>query len=291
MSDPAFWQAVLAVTAPLSFYFGFRNWRLARLIDDTPTSRVRSAAQGYVELSGTARLADGTPNLAPLSRRPCVWWLYRIEKKVESRKGDRWETINRGTSVAPFRLDDDTGVCLVDPQGADVRPGTKSVWTGSLPWPAAPGEGKGFFGLGADYRYTEHRIDEFERVNIIGEFRTLGGVTNADVTGQVQQLLSDWKADQPALLQRFDGDHDGVLSQDEWERARADARRQIEQQAPRAASPTTNIVVRPRDKRPYLLAACDLGKLAWRSRLAAGALLIVFLGSVTALALMLLGPV
>ena len=55
MDDPHFWQLALAVAAPLCFYFGFRNWRLARLIDDTPRSRIRSAAQGYVELAGAAR--------------------------------------------------------------------------------------------------------------------------------------------------------------------------------------------------------------------------------------------
>ena len=63
MHDPQFWMGVLAIAAPLLFYFGFRNWRVARLIDDTPVSRVRSAAQGYVELSGIAKLPDGKPNL------------------------------------------------------------------------------------------------------------------------------------------------------------------------------------------------------------------------------------
>ena len=291
MDDPNFWKAALAVAAPLCFYFGFRNWRLARLIDDTPRSHVRSAAQGYVELSGTARLADGKANLAPLTQLPCVWWFYRIEQRTGSGKNARWQTINRGSSVAPFRLEDDTGACLVDPAGADVRPGNRSTWKGSTPWPGPPGEGRRFIGVGfGDYRYTEHRISEFETVNVIGEFRTLGGIAAADVTGEIMRLLADWKQDQPVLLQRFDNDHDGILSQAEWQRARAVARAQIEQRAPPAATPTSNIVVRPPDRRPFLVAACDLRKVAGQSRLAAGILLSGFVAAAAALAVMFFGP-
>ena len=290
MDDPEFWKVALAVAAPLCFIFGFRNWRLARLIDDTPLSRIRSAAQGYVELSGIARMADGPASLAPLTQLPCAWWLYRVEHRTGSGKNEHWETINRGVSVAPFRLEDDTGACLVGPTGADVRPGNKSSWRGSLPWPTAPGEGRRFFGIDSgDYRYTEHRINEREQVSVIGEFRTMGGVSAADTTGKVMRLLADWKRDQPALMERFDSNHDGVLSQDEWERARDVARAQIEQQAPRAAAPTDSIVVKPVDGRPYLIAASDLKALARRSRLAAAALLLAFLGAVTVLAVMSFG--
>ena len=291
MTEPDFWKAALAIGALLAFIYGFRNWRLARLIEDTPVSRVRSAAQGYLELSGTARQCDGKPNAGPLTQLPCVWWLFQIEHRTGSGKNTRWETINRGTSVAPFRLADDSGECLVGPAGADVRPGSRSSWSGALPWPVPPGGGQRFFGLGGgDYRYTEHRINEYERVSVIGEFRTFGGVAAADVTGQVMKLLNEWKRDQPALLGRFDASHDGVLSQAEWERARAAARAQIEQGAPHTAPAAENIVVQPADQRPFLIAACDPGTLARRSRWAAAVLLLAFLGAVTALAILQFGP-
>lgn len=289
MNDPAFWMAALVVGAPLCFYFGFRNWRLARLIDDTPLSRVRSAAQGYVELSGTASAVEGKTNIAPLSQWPCVWWLFRVEQRRGMGRNQRWETIDHGVSTLPFRLGDETGDCLVDPEGADVRPSSESRWRGPEPWPRGPpGAGQQLMGWG-DYRYTEHRINAGERVSVIGEFRTLGGVSASDVTGEVMTLLADWKQDQKALLQRFDSNGDGVLSQDEWEQARAAARALIAQQAPGAPAPTANTVVRPRDGRPYLVAASDLRKLARRSRLAAGLLLTGFLMAVSALAVLFLG--
>ena len=291
MDDPRFWQAALAIAAPLCFYFGFRSWRLARLIDDTPLSRTRSAAQGYVELRGIAMMGEGAPTVAPLTQLPCAWWLYRIEQRIGEGRNAHWHTINRGVSATPFQLQDETGTCLVGPVGADVRPGHRDSWRGSDPWPTAIGGGQRFFGLqGGDYRYIEHRINEHEQVSVIGEFRTLGGVASGEPTVEVMRLLAEWKQDQAALLQRFDANHDGVLSQAEWEQARAVARAQIEQQAPRAGAPMQSVVVKPADGRPFLIAAHDLASVARRSRLAAAALLLGFLASVTGLAAMLLGP-
>ncbi len=49
-----FWllAACLAAGAAYSFWYAFKAWARNRIIEDTPTSRVRSAAQGYVELNG-----------------------------------------------------------------------------------------------------------------------------------------------------------------------------------------------------------------------------------------------
>ena len=280
----------LALALPLCFYFGFRNWRLARLIDDTPRSRVRSAAQGYVELGGRARLPPQVENRAPLTGRASVWWLYRIERGAVSGSSRSWHVVDRGVSDTLFVIDDETGSCFVNPVGADVRPEEKTVWYGAQPWPEN-GFAQGSMSLAGnrEYRYTEHRIQEYELVNVIGDFGTAGGVTLADTTGAVMQLLAEWKQDQPALLQRFDANRDGVLSLKEWELARAAARRQIEQQPPSASAPTTNVLRRPQDGRPFLIAACDLKKLAHRSRMAAAGLIAAFLVAVTVLAKLLLG--
>jgi hypothetical protein len=290
VSDPNFWKAALAVAAPLCLYFGFRNWRLARLIDDTPRSRVRSAAQGYVELGGRARLPAEAVNRSPLTGRSCVWWLYRIERANLGSRSNRWEVVDRGTSTEIFVIEDETGSCLVNPQGADVRPAETTVWYGAEAWPT------GGFAAGPtalfgnrDYRYTEHRIVDSEFVNVIGDFRTVGGVQSADVTGAVMQLLAEWKQDQPGLLRRFDSNHDGVLSQSEWELARAAARTQIQQQPPPPSARNLNVLMHPQDHRPFLIASVDLHKLAQRSRLAAAALTVAFLVAVGALAKLLLG--
>ena len=75
---------MLGVAVAGGGWFALRWLHVARMIEDTPTSRIRSAAQGYVELGGRCRALDGTQNLAPLTQRPCVWWRCRIQQTVES---------------------------------------------------------------------------------------------------------------------------------------------------------------------------------------------------------------
>ena len=291
LSEPLFWKIALALLAPLLFWLGFRRWRLARLIDDTPTSRVRSAAQGYVELSGRARLTVGTNVLSPLSRRPCVWWRFRIERKCRSGKNTQWETVNQGISELPFLLVDETGECLVKPQGAEVYPGDRAVWYGAMPWPAGPPDASGFFGgrLMADYRYTEHRIYEHERIDVIGAFRSVGGIAGVDREAAVAELLRQWKQDQPSLLAGFDADRDGVLSQREWERARAAACRSVDAGTLVPAEPQLHVLTKPEDDRPFLLAAGGLSQIARRCRWQARCSLAGFVLVVAVLAAWVLG--
>ncbi|WP_455203621.1 hypothetical protein [Kaarinaea lacus] len=48
----------------VAFYFAFLYLKRARIIEDTPTSKIRSAAQGYVELQGRAQTMEGAPIIA-----------------------------------------------------------------------------------------------------------------------------------------------------------------------------------------------------------------------------------
>ena len=93
-----------------------------RILHDTPNALVRSAAQGYIELQGTAELMAGDPIYAPLSNRLCTWSRYRVEEKHRRHSGSgskiEWRTVNRGTSDSLFYPVDTTGRCAVDPEGA-----------------------------------------------------------------------------------------------------------------------------------------------------------------------------
>ena len=96
-NDFWFWLVTLGVAVITGGVAALRSLRIARLIEDTPTSRIRSAAQGYVELSGRGLPLQGTANLAPLTQRPCVWWRYRISRRAEdgdsNSRRQRWERI------------------------------------------------------------------------------------------------------------------------------------------------------------------------------------------------------
>jgi hypothetical protein len=292
-----FWLLVigLAAVAVYSFWYAFKAWAKNRVIEDTPTSRVRSAAQGYVELSGQGLLPGDSQNKGPLTGMPCTWWRYKIEERRYSGRSRSWSTIESETSTVPFLLDDGTGQCLIDPRGAEVFPSTSDVWYGSTQWPEMHiPNGTGIFGWLVDtfvtdkYRYTEHRLQPREHVYAIGAFRSLGGVSVESPDAAISDLLREWKQDQAKLLARFDGNHDGTISRAEWDQARAAARKQVlDGRAAVARPPSVNVLEDPMDGRSFLLAASDGESLARRFRRRALAGIGGFVGSSAALTWML----
>jgi E3 Ubiquitin ligase len=289
LTEPLFWRIALAVAIPISFFGGFRYWRRARLIADTPTSRIRSAAQGYVELNGLSRLPEGSENRSPLSHQSCAWWDYRIERKRSTGKGTTWDLIDHGISQMPFLLVDETGWCLVNPLGAEVLPRDKVTWYGSTPWPANTGSmGAVLDRMLCNYRYTEHRLPVEAPISALGEFRTQGGLQGVDMDDQAAELLRTWKQDQFGLLQQFDTNRDGVLSETEWTQARAEARKLVEARVREERPQSYHLLTKPEDGRPLLLAGCNFEALARRYRWRAALMLLAFVVLVLVLAAQLL---
>lgn len=289
-----FWLAVAALAAATaySFWYGFRAWRKNRTIEDTPRARVRSAAQGYVELIGWGCLPEQSPIKGPLTGIPCTWWSYQIEERGGAGKSRSWNTIDKGMSETPFIFDDGTGQCWVDPRGAEVVPHARTVWYGSDPWPQfrlPPGQG--IFGKltdallsGGRYRYTERRLQAREPMCALGEFRSHGGASVESADAEAAALLHDWKQDQGKLLARFDANHDGVIGPDEWERARAAAREEVlAKRSAEPQGPETHVLAEPGDGRAFLLAASDGESLARRFRLQAFASVTCFVAAAAAL--------
>lgn len=259
-SDPWSWILTLAFAAIGGGWLSLRWLRIARAVEDTPTSRIRSAAQGYVELAGRCRALQGTENLAPLTLRPCVWWQFRIQQKAESGLQDgrrrAWKTINSGRSELPFLLDDGTGQCIVQPAGAEVLTGETTTWYGSTPWPTQAAGAGLLRPQQHRYRYVEERIYEHEQVCLLGRFRTHSSTGSTDTLAEVTALLAEWKQDQVALVERFDADRDGSVSVAEWEQARAEARRSVaERRAARPAGPALHVLERPDSGQLFLIAA------------------------------------
>ncbi|WP_428634057.1 GIDE domain-containing protein [Sedimenticola sp.] len=240
LSQVEFWAMLLfcGVAALAGFYFAFRWLGRARLIEDAPTAKIRSAHQGYVELVGNARLMDGEAIFAPLTGIDCCWYRYKIDKR-----GDKnWRTLESDTSDALFLLEDETGHCLVDPEGAEVTPSDRSVWYGSERYPLnrtpvrhrlqrTPllkllGVLNREIGYGR-YRYTEERIYPGDRLYAIGLFKSLDELDHRQSqTELIRGLLQDWKRDRAQLLARFDLNRDGEIDAREWETARKAAQTQ-----------------------------------------------------------------
>ncbi|MCO6059972.1 E3 ubiquitin ligase family protein [Pseudomonas sp. MOB-449] len=273
-----------------------RRLAQARLLLDTPTSKIRSAAQGYVELYGMLHPQGDGQLSAPLTGKPCLWWRYRIEEYSESGKNKSWRVVDSGVSEAWLRLADATGECLIDPRGAEVRPATRQVWTGHQRHPRGALVSGGLRGLlsGGEYRYTEERLHANEPLYAIGDFRTSGGGRQGlDLSSAQGAVIREWKGDFVGLLQRFDSNGDGQLDEAEWGRVRLAAQLEAEDRHRHtSAAPAMNHMRRPAESQPFLLSSHGEDVLArqfrWQALLGAvlcvgGAVATVYLLRVTGL--------
>jgi hypothetical protein len=137
-----------------------RRLAQARHLLDTPTSKIRSAAQGYAEFYGVLQPQPDSLIVAPLSGKPCLWWRFKIEEYQADDKKRSWRVLESGSCESWLQLDDGTGHCLINPRGAEVRPSTREVWQGHLRHPRGPAKSgwQGLLSSGKRYRYTEERL-------------------------------------------------------------------------------------------------------------------------------------
>lgn len=255
------WPYALLAMAVVSFFAWAANYRRYRQIHDLPTSKISSAAQGYVELAGHAELVAGETITSQLSGTTCCWYSYEIEEKGSK---DNWQTIDSGRSVRHFHLVDDTGHCVISPDGAEVLTNEHKSW------------------LEGNRRYSEWMLLPKGVLYAIGEFRTGQAIVSAagDENAEAGAMLVEWKKDQQKLLERFDLDRDGKIDMREWELARLQARREARKNTPAPASRPVegmHILLKPKDGRLFLLANELPDKLGARYRYWSWAHLVVFI--------------
>lgn len=99
------------------FFKGFGWLKLKRLIENMPTSKVRSLAMGLVEVYGSVKPYDKTL-ISPLLKRKCFYYNYSVQEMRGSGKNAHWVTLKKETDMVHFNLEDSTGKVLVDPKGA-----------------------------------------------------------------------------------------------------------------------------------------------------------------------------
>ncbi|TDU23235.1 E3 ubiquitin ligase [Panacagrimonas perspica] len=254
-----FWTTVTlsSLLGIVALGFGFVQLRRARLLEDLPTSRIRSAAQGYVEFHGHARLLPGPEIRSPLSNELCCWWEYVVQQRRDEQRGGHsskeWVTIERATSDELFVIDDGTGQCVVDPVGATVIPSVKRSWRGVSARPMAYRKDSSWFGFG-DFRYTERLVRFGDWLYTLGLFQTQTASRDDDEVRDVGQRLAEWKRDPVRLLHRFDSNRDGKIDLAEWEIARRAAIDEVRSEhIERSIQPDLHVLREPRDGRPYIL--------------------------------------
>ena len=189
-----------------------------------------------------------------------------IQQKASDGK---WHVVESGRSDDSFVLDDGSGTCLVDPENAEILPRQTDVMT-----------------VRSDYRHTESLILPNEKIYAIGQFSTIGGENvDLNVNRDVGELLAEWKRNKPALLQRFDLDKDGQISEKEWALARSQAKRDVRKTHNAIRTqPGTHMLHQPRDGRLFLISNIDPQNLQTRYKSWAWVHLAVAIAAVAATA-------
>ncbi|MDA3878076.1 MAG: hypothetical protein PF483_13430 [Halothiobacillus sp.] len=241
-------------------------------ISNTATSRIATAHQGYIEIEGMAKAAAGVfPLVSPLSGEACVWFEVSVDQSAQS--DEAW--INRNPrrifhqkSDNLIVVDDGSGECVVNPDGATVYPERVRHWRGDTEMPshASVIRSNPHFGR---YQYTEKLILDQDAIYALGWFRTIRHDPHVAAQDAVKALLQDWKQD-PRKMKSFDRDGNGVIDEEEWRTARKSARDLVYQQQIDAMGEVQSqihmMADQPGSQRPFIISALDQVSLAKRYR-------------------------
>lgn len=224
-------QVVLGLIIVGLFAFAFNLWRYLA-IAKAPISSIQSAAQGYVELSGVA--SKQKTMQTPLHGLPCVWYRSWAYGRRDSQAP--WRLVNYTQSDAVFQLTDKTGSCQVNPKGAEVIYMTKK--TSEI----------------NNHRYVEQYLPANQTVYLIGYLDTRHHFSDeGEIRREVGELITSWKADPTRMLFRFDLDRNGEIDQEEWEKARAEARQEVEHRQMNLAHHGDFEIAKPSNGALYLI--------------------------------------
>lgn len=110
--------AVGTIAGLYLFYRGFLLLRRKRLIVNTPSSKIRSASMGLVEISG---LATGPYVIrSPLKQTDCFYYHSIAWEWIQRGKSKEWVKVAEESLHVPFYINDNSGTLLIDPRGAEM---------------------------------------------------------------------------------------------------------------------------------------------------------------------------
>jgi hypothetical protein len=210
--DPSFWASIGAAAGVYLFYRGFRTLQRKRLIMNTPSSKVRSASMGLVEVNG---LATGPYTMtAPVTGVPCYYFRTIAWQLKQSGKNKEWEKVAEESLHLPFYLDDNTGRVLVNPQGAelDIHRDFHEEFSGSFfgSRPDLPGSVTSFLARHGVSNDKKLKIDEYciKPKNALFILGTLAQNPGVEVSSTPIETFS---ADRFQLKARIPGGLAGVM--------------------------------------------------------------------------------
>ena len=254
----------LAIFVVSSFLFWLSAIQRKRAIEDVPTSTVAAAAQGYVELRGTAEAAPGYSLRGRLTGAPCVWCQFSLKER--NNQGEYEET-EGGLLGMPFLLRDKTGECLVDASQAEVVCNRCQQWNE---------DGRGF---------EEWSIRVGDPVYAVGFFMTGGTDADSHLHLKVAYQIASEQRNPAAFATRYDTNRDGKVDVREVAVARAAKRREEERRL--VSQGGVNVLGLSPDGRPFLVFSAGQERISTHYVFLAAIHLGVFFISLGMLALLL----
>ena len=281
---------ILAALAAVSGYGLWRNgMKVRNLSSGTATSKVASAAKGFVELSGIARALNSEVLRDPITHKPCVWYHFETEERKRWGKNSDWRVIDSATSARPFVLDDGTALCAIMTLQATIdrrKPEVikKSSTLRHRVWRICAGDP--LYALGHMERLASGELDAQPSAGATGRPPAQTSYDRAKRVNEIAgELLRSWKTNRKELIARFDADGSGTVDWREWEKAQAEARAIAEKRVGEAKAPgpeetktpdaklskrsSASIefkLERPEDGRPMLVANCTEQEMSRRAR-------------------------
>ncbi|MBI5389438.1 hypothetical protein HZB01_03600 [Candidatus Woesearchaeota archaeon] len=185
----------------LFMFFGCLEWfKVKRIIENTPTSKIRSLAMGIVEIAGSVILSKNNLIKSPFFQTSCAYYKYWIEGYDNRGKNRAWRIIAMGEHHTLFFLKDETGMVTVDPKGAIFNIEKYEVSTDSQllqnPSPSVKSildEKKLSYALLTDrysqFRCTEQRIATGDKLYILGSAGKNPFVKQGEAQENVQGIM------------------------------------------------------------------------------------------------------
>lgn len=189
-----------------------------RVIENCPTSRIRSMPMGEVEVGG--RVVQKYFLKSPYTYTNCVYYSYKIYDLEQTSDGKVMMLKEWGNSGSiPFYLEDDTGQILIIPKDAILHAGVSETVSGDMLSTVFGG------GSSNTRKIVETTIPTGQFLYVMGYAHRVRISTETRKQEMTERLL-DIKHDK-ARLKSYDTDGDGKISSEEWDKAREDVENEL----------------------------------------------------------------
>ena len=192
-----------------------RGTKRKRLIEDTPTSKVKGIFIGLNEIKGKVNLVANMS--AYLSEKPCCYYSYSIEehytrtRTVTDKDGNTrtetysgWETVASGNNRVEFDLVDETGNVRVIPAKAEMEGNvvlSRTCGTGDAIY---YGKGPAYAISGSNYRrrFKESAIVQSDQLYVLGSARLADESARVEIAKEDEIYLISVKSEEQ-LVSRY----------------------------------------------------------------------------------------